>query len=191
MSVVLPAARRPWPIFGLAARNFWNSAASAPERPPGPPLDIILPKTAFICASVTPSGRFTSLPRTIIVRFLGASGRPLRAPSDARLAVSPFAGVDARVTLSEAASWRCTSAGSSPSTEAAEATSRWVRRVELETARTSRRSPTWISTSAFIPGRSSPSRLAIRTMTGNIVTFWEDSAWGSILATVPSKGRLG
>ena len=42
-----------------------------------------------------------------------------------------------------------------------------------------------------MPGRSSPSRLSIRTSTGNIVTFCSITAWGSILSTVPSNGRLG
>ena len=59
----------------------------------------------------------------------------------------------------------------SPSTCAAEATSRWVRSAALGTASTLSRWPTWISTSVFMPGRSSPSRLSIRTSTGNIVTF--------------------
>ena len=49
----------------------------------------------------------------------------------------------------------------------------------------------WTSTSAFMPGRSSPCSLAIRISTGNIVTFWVVCDCGSILRTLPSNGRFG
>ena len=42
-----------------------------------------------------------------------------------------------------------------------------------------------------MPGRSNPSRFWIRTSTGKTVTFCSVCAWGSILRTVPSNGRLG
>jgi len=58
----------------------------------------------------------------------------------------------------------------SPTRAAAGSTSSSVRRAAFGTARASRTSPMWISTSEFMPGRSRPCWLAMRTSTGNIVT---------------------
>ena len=66
-----------------------------------------------------------------------------------------------------------------------------VRNAVLGTASTCRRSATWTSTSAFIPGLSRCPRLKMFTSTGNIVTFCCTWAWGSILSTLPVKGRFG
>ena len=48
-----------------------------------------------------------------------------------------------------------------------------------------------ISTSAFIPGRSSPESLSSCTITGNMVTFCCTSACGSIFSTIPTKRSRG
>ncbi len=61
----------------------------------------------------------------------------------------------------------------------------------LGTRTTSKASSMKTSTSAFIPGLSSPERLSSDTITGNIVTFCSTCAWGSIFSTEPVKVRSG
>ena len=146
---------------------------------------------ARTCSSVTPAGSETVRPsRRVITAPLSLERAPSVPPRDARAAA-----------LSPVATWRvagrcavrsfCTASAERPSTSAADPTSRWVRSAEFGTARTPSRWPTWTSTSLFIPGRSRPPRLSIRTSTGNIVTFCSVCACGSILSTEPSNGRLG
>ncbi len=79
----------------------------------------------------------------------------------------------------------------SPSIRAAEAASLIDTTEEFGTVSTSSRRATSTLTSAFIPGRSSPSSLSSRMSTGNIVTFWSTTDCGSILWTVPRNERPG
>ena len=96
----------------------------------------------------------------------------------------------ARAVESWSASCRVTSFGSSPRTWAADDTSRSVRSAAVGMASTFCRCPICTATSAFMPGRSRPSGLGMFTSTANIVTFCDTVDCGSILSTVPWKGRL-
>ena len=69
-----------------------------------------------------------------------------------------------------------------PSTSAAACTSWGCTIALLGTASVSTRSSTRTSTSAFMPGFSSPDRLSSSTMTGNMVTFCCTIACGSIFS---------
>lgn len=145
---------------------------------------------ALIWASLTPAGSDTVMPLGNVrtAPFAAAlSGRPpgVEAPKEPRPAPLSAAGAGSLASCS----W--TLLGSRPSTRAAEPTSRGVRSAAFWTASTLSAWPMWISTSALIPGRSSPCRFAMWTCTGNIVTFCTVSALGSILITVPSNGWLG
>ena len=102
--------------------------------------------------------------------------------------VSPEAGVGC---ADEASSIRVISSSEIPSTDAALAASRCVRSAAFGTASTPVALPTAMLTSAFMPGLSRPSRLLMRTSTGNIVTLEMVSACGSILITSPMNGRFG
>ncbi len=70
-------------------------------------------------------------------------------------------------------------------------TSESARSAAVGTAGTPSRLAISISTSAFMPGFSSPPRLAILMSTANIVTFCSTIACGSILSTSPSNGWFG
>ncbi len=70
-------------------------------------------------------------------------------------------------------------------------TSRSVRNAMTGTARTSWREAIETSTSAFMPGISSPSGLLIEMITANMVTFCSTTACGSIFTTSPAKGWFG
>ena len=123
------------------ANTMYRPALAAPLRacrvkPPWPPA---WPRTRRRWAESPRAGR-------------SESGRGASSASPVR----GEAPAEAWESEADAASCRCTASVERPSTWAAEPTSRGVRSAAFGTASTLSRRPTWISTSVFIPGLSSP-----------------------------------